>query len=450
MHGMRKPLQYQRPILEWARLRRRIALFIEMRLGKSFITITWALSLLRSNDLVLIVGPSAPLPGWQQELALFGIRSHILVGSSSDKRLQFEREYRDGCRWFMITPEGLRAAPDLCEYRWKLCVLDESTFIANPKNEITKLVHKRLNTPLKAILTGTPAPEHDLQYFEQMRWLHGDFCGFESYWGFRAHCWHQAGYEWFPNRGVKEMYTKEIAKNAYVLTAEQAGIPNRRVYETRYCELPAFMRRSYSRVMEEYATGDLMTRFIPVARTWLAQIAGGCLPKNFRTGKEKAFTPHKFVELERLLEGELHRKPVVVFFRFNREIAVAAERLRARGFKLGLFHGLTPPAKRQQIVEDFQQGRLNLLLAQGRAARFGLDFHRASAEIFFSNWLDWQTRSQLEARIRHPKKKEPALYIDIVTRGTVDEAYAIALREKERSSMALLQRIYELHRSLAA
>lgn len=442
----RSPRPYQRPVLDWARSRDRIALFPEMRLGKTYMSREWATSKLRPGELALVIAPTPVIPVWEEELAIDGLAATTLYGSSPAKRLQLESGINAGCSWYIVNPEGLRAAPDLADYPWACVIIDESTTIANPQAKITKLMHKKFrNTRLKAVLSGNPAPEHDLQYFEQMRWLNGDFCGFKSYWEFRARCWHQAGFEWFPNRGVKAMYETELAKHCYVLSAKDAGIPDERIYERRYCDLNQTMRRLYHKINEEFAIGDLLTRWVPVAQTWLAQVAGGCLPAGFRESVGAAFTPHKFKELESLVRGELRGKPLVVFFRFNRELRLAARRLREMGIKLGVFTGWNKPHQRKRVVADFQAGRTQMLLAQGKAARFGQNFSRASAAIFFSNWWDWNTRSQLEARIRHPDRKEPALYIDLVTRGTVDEAAAKALREKARGSTALLQRIRELH-----
>jgi SNF2 family DNA or RNA helicase len=423
---------------------------MEMRLGKTFVLLVWALSLLRRDDLKLVVAPSSVLYDWLNELAIEGEQAVILSGSSANKRLQLEAGIRTGVRWFLVNPEGLRAAPDLTYAAWRLVVLDESTFIANPKAKVTKIIQRAFrDVEFKAVLTGTPAPEHDLQYFEQMRFLHGKFCGFKSYWSFRAHCWHQAGFEWYPNRGVKEMYTGELAEDAYVLSAKDAGIPDHRFYERRYVELPGQLRRLYRKITEEYTLGDLMTRWALVAQSWLAQVAGGCLPLDFRKEIHAAYSPHKFVELERLLSTELRGKPVVIYFRFNRELRITAERLRKLGLKVVGFTGLNSSQERQLAADKFQAGDARILLAQGKAARFGKNFSRASTAIFFSNWMDCLTRQQLEARTRHPLKKEPALYIDLVTKGTVDEAAVMALREKARNSYGLLRRIRELHGGLA-
>lgn len=449
----RPPLNHQRPFLEWAEPRDAVGVFFEMRLGKCYVTLAWATAKLKPHELALVVAPTSTIPGWLEQLEMEEIPATWLVGGSAEKRKAFELGLARGHRWYLVNPEGLRAAPDLCDYKWSAVILDETpSFLSNPQSQVTKTIRKRLNhARLRAILSGEPAPEHDLQYFEQMAWLNGGkFCGFDNYWTFRARCWHPAGFDWFPNRGVKDMMAAEIAKAAFQLSAKDAGIPDLRVYETRHVELPGTLRRLYRKIKEEFALGDLMTRWMPVAQTWMCQVAGGVLPDNFREGLGTTFVPHKFVELENLLTTELKGKPTLVTFRYNREIRVAAERLRKKGFKIGCFTGWTDPRERQRIVSDFARGRLDHVLSQGRAGRFGLDFHRASAMIFFSNWWDWGTRAQLEARIRHPLRTEPALYLDIVTRGTVDEAASKALRGRKLNSRAMLEAIRGYHERMHA
>ncbi len=441
---MRMPLPHQVPVLAWAKGRHRVGFFLKMRLGKTFVSIRWARPLLSSASLALVVAPTSVCPGWLEELQLEGIPATWLHGSSSDKRLKLERGMREGHRWFVVNPEGLRAAPDLFDVPWRVGLIDESTCISNPQAQLTKLFLKRFQPQYRAILSGEPAPEHDLQYFTQLQWLHGSFMGFNNYWKFREALWYQAGYEWCPKRTVRDRLAAEVAESCYVLSAEDAGIANKRVYETRFLALPPKMRGLYREVMDDFVCGDLSTKFVPVTQNWLAQIAGGCLPLEFRAGRPANFSPHKFAELERVLTQELHGEPACVFFRFNRELRQAAFRLREAGLKVGCFTGLTKPEVRARVIADFRGGRTRCLLAQGRAARFGLDFSRATAAIFFSNWWDWNTRSQLEARVLHPARKTPALILDIITSRTVDEAAMRSLREKKRNSTELLRRIHEL------
>jgi SNF2 family DNA or RNA helicase len=71
----------------------------------------------------------------------------------------------------------------------------------------------------------------------------------------------------------------------------------------------------------------------------------------------------------------------------------------------------------------------------------GLDFSAASTAIYYSNSLNPEDRLQSEDRIVHPAKREPLLYIDLLTRGSVDEDIHLALQDKGAESKFFLSRV---------
>ena len=444
---MRQPFPHQQAALSWARRRDAIALYMAMRLGKSLIAVRWANERLGPDDAALIIAPMSVIPAWLDELDEEQQPSAWLRGSSEEKRRTWYRAYADGVRWFLISPEGLRAAPDLAtDLTWKVCILDEGHCISDPRTKFTKFMLDALGPSRvehRCLLTGTPAAESLLQYYCQLKWLGHDLLGCPNYWKFRAGYFQEHGFKWYPFGSVKQDIINDVAKTAFVMRAEDSGMANQCVYERRDCEMAGPIARLYKQAEKEFACGDLMTRWAMVASGWLSQIAGGCVPLNFREQARGEYAAHKFALLESLLQEDFRRQPVVVFFRFNRELGVAYRRLRERGIKCRAFTGMTDPLVRRQVVKLFNRGEHDVLLVQSRAGRYGLNLSHATASIIYSNWWDWVTRDQLEARIRHPLRRTPALYLDLVTYGTVDEAVLTALRRKERESVSFLRAVVE-------
>lgn len=441
---MRTDRPHQAKVLAWAKSRSCVAFFLAMRLGKTHIAIRWANH--RSPDgLKIVVAPTTTLLTWCDELKADGQKFVMLSGSSKQKLETVDSRHKS-VRWILVNPEGLRACPDILAGLALTCViLDESTFIANSKARITRLVHDRLgHVKNRAILTGTPDPEGVHQYFEQMRFVTAGREGIPwmkcfTFWVWRLRYFHKYGFDWVPHSQTEYLVKKEVAKHAYVMDSTKI-LGHKPVYEMRTVEMPPRLRAAYKQAWDDMELGDATTKWTPVVQSWLQQIAGGSLPKDYDCSGELYFSDHKTKALAEIVHGELKRKQVVVFFRFNREL----KRARFILGEGGVIHGGTPLERRKELINKFRKGKLRVLLMQAKCARYALPLWMASAAIFFSNYWDCGTRQQLEARLHGEKRKDQPLYIDLVTRGTVDARVVRRLRKKAVSSKRFLADIREM------
>lgn len=413
---------HQQRMLAWAQDRSHIALFCEMRLGKTPVTIRWA----RRDPAVLVVAPMSTLSryGWSRELQLEHItRVHRLYEVANKHRPEYmaETPLRG---WYLINYEGLRVAPWLLRYAWSTLILDESTKVRSPGAQITKLLvrHSR-HIPRRAVLTGLPNPESALDYFSQFHVLDGEFLGMTNYWQFRNALYQGVGFDWVPRRGTVTRIKEEVHRRAFVLTRAQVGIGNHKERRVRFIPAPPVLRKYQTQVIRDFAFEHLETKWSPVQAMWLAKLAGGFSPTN------ELVTNVKLKELVELVTGELRHESVVVWFRFNHELHAAARLLRKRT-TVGVIYGATPKAERSTIQEAFQAGTTRLLLAQVKCGQYGMNLSRANTAVYYSNAWDYEVRAQSEDRIEHMRKHEPLLLIDLVIEGTADEAVLDALGQK--------------------
>ncbi len=65
-----------------------------------------------------------------------------------------------------------------------------------------------------------------------------------------------------------------------------------------------------------------------------------------------------------------------------------------------------------------------------QCGKFGLDLSAASTAIYYSNGFSHEDRAQSEDRIEHLRKREPLLFVDLVTRGSTDRTVLSLLRQK--------------------
>lgn len=437
----KKPYKCQLDALSWAGSKQAIALFMEMRLGKTLVAIRWANQF--SLKKILVVTFLSVVSVWQEELACEGRSSAILAGSWKEKQQILDDQ---DVKWYITNFESTyvdkrpkKPHPSIiAQLPWDGIIIDESTGIRNPKATRTKMCCKQFKlTPFRAILTGLPDPESNLDYFQQMAFLNGQFMGCKNYWEFRNKFFHQIIYDWVPRKGTIAKIKAEVNKYAFILTRKQAGMGSRKIYEKRYVELPPKVRREYRNLERDFCLGGKETKWTIVVKIWLARLAGG-QPEN-----SDFCSMHKFHEILYLLNSELRKEQCVIWFRFNLELIYMHHMLDLKGITNDFITGETSPAERERTRKRFNKGKFRHLLVQIKCGKFGNDYSGASTTIYYSNSFAYEERAQSEDRIISPKKKEPVLILDILARDTVDEDIYNALRDKKMNSKIFSSKILE-------
>jgi len=427
---------YQREALVYARQRSRIALFMEMRLGKTLVCIRW---LSNQPGPFLVVAPVEALLGWTDELhgeRISADRIRILYGTKQQRLDLLTSASSD--TWCLINYEGLRVInKEIKQHPWKAVILDESTRIRNPKAGVTKFCLSAFNhVPKRAILTGLPDPESPMDYFCQMAFLNSSFMGCHNFWMFR-HKYFMSdarGWEWKPRYGTLDQIKREVHKSAFMLSRHKANIGSKKLYQKRVVEMTADQARAYKQVKNEFAYEDKETKWVVAQVTWLARIAGGFDPDGVIH-----LSTRKLDELCRLIKEDLRNEQVIVWFRFNVELRAAVEALSNMGIKVAWITGSVNKKDRPPIVKAFQTGAIQVLAMQVKCGRFGLDCSAADTAIYYSNPYDGEDRAQTEDRIIHPKKTKPLLLVDLITKGSIDEDVIRILKRKRMSSRQFMR-----------
>lgn len=423
---MRKFLNHQIPAFEYAKENKKIALFMEMRLGKTLVTIRWAEQ--PAIKRVLVVAPLPVVRVWEDEILMEEWAEEdiqIIHGSLKKRREALKNKV---ARWFLINYEGLLATPEVLDLKFDCIILDESTKIRNPQAKVTKLIQDNAkDIPFKAVLSGLPDPESALDFFEQMRFLHGEFLRCHNYWSFKRCYFFTIGYTNITPKRTKEAINNALKNLAFSMTRKQAGINVPKVYEKRYVQLNAKQKKLNKQIDKgfEYKIGkeEQSTRWVPVQYSWYSSIAGGFTPEG------KFLSDAKLKEIVSLLKGDLKDEQVVIWFRYTREIEYVSKELKKLKYKVGIFTGAS-----KDDSELFKRKKIQIICAQGKCGQYGLNWSVASTAIYYSNWYDGEIRAQSEDRILHPQKKEPLLYIDLICADSIDEDVVAILRKKKLNS----------------
>ena len=123
---------------------------------------------------------------------------------------------------------------------------------------------------------------------------------------------------------------------------------------------------------------------------------------------------------------------VIIWSRFRYDIRnIEAALKRAYGSDSTVtYFGDTSDDDRQQAIQDFQFGDARFFVANPQTAGYGLTLTAATNVIYYANDFNLETRVQSEDRCHRIGQKNTVTYVDLVSKGTVDEHIVKSLRAK--------------------
>lgn len=439
--------EHQKAAMRYALSTSRIALFMDMRLGKTLVAVR-RMKLAKPRNLelglrVLIVAPHSALGSWENECMLEGISVAWLTGAKKARqhnlREAMNKTPASGPVFCLINKEGYMALPEIAKPDWDGVILDESTFAKNPKARVTKFFLKHFrDVPKRIILTGTPCPEKESNYYCQLKFLFDTPFGCPSYWSFMQEFMEPSpfGYGWDMKPGASSAIRRMVGKHCFVLQRKDAGLAEVKIRERREFAMPVKLRKAYEEAEDSfkitYDDIELRTKWIGAKWQWLRQMAGG-----FIDGK--LVWNDKIDALKELAKGELARDQIVIWCMYNDEVMAISKALKGSKHMTGA----TKPETRRKIVREFQSGALRILVLQQAVGQMGMDLSASDTAIYYSTPPGFLARAQTEDRIVSVEKaarKTPLLYLDFVTVNTVDEDVQEILKDKKARTDISLSR----------
>lgn len=419
-------------------------LFVEMRLGKTLVTVRELIA--KGGGNVLIVGPYSVMGAWRKELAAEGIIWIEIFGSMTPKnKKQITQSINStGTKtWVLTNKEIWRTLPEIKNHQWDHRVIDESTFMKNPRAGVTKYFNSWQPKVSDWRLTGTPNPESDLDFYGQTidLWSH------KNYFQWRNHWFFQAGYAWKLRPNLSNKFHAILKNGCLFMTRKDIGIDVERIYETRSVQFPTALKKVYRKLAHDFIlelpSGESWeTEFAPVKYSWLRRLCGGFVPE------QEPWTGKMDLLLD-LLKGELHGQQVVIWAHFREEIERVHGYLESKfPGKVAYIHGEVAPASRDQIIKSFQGGIISYIVGQASCLAHSTDFSCADTIIYYSSTESSEIRKQSERRIESVQKTTPSLIIDLVVEDTIDEVIINSLRKKESRSAMTKQIVDSLKKGI--
>ena len=452
------PRPYQMDAMNKAWPYEDFALFMQMRTGKTFVTInlTAAKAMDGQINALLVICPTSAKPVWDMEMEKHCPIDHDvhLVQSGGKKKTQafIDKEF-NGLKTLVVGVEALSqgGAYDLClafvaKYK-TMVVCDESTTIKTPGKtrtdnsyDLADLGHARL------ILNGTPVTQGVQDLWSQYRFLDWLIIKQKSYRNYMHRYCVMGGFEGRAVIGytnLKELLDRIGPQTYQISTKEAIGLPDR-VNETLIVEPSPAQKKALVDLGDPLMTtvheGDLLDVETVLERMIrYQQIVGGHFPFDKDDGDHgiKAFTGKnpKMDEMMALIENLPEDEKVIIWARFKPEIDLIAQLLtKAYGLDSNVWYrgGMSDDERKHALLEFEHNSKCRFFVANQMTGGRAIDLASASVHIYYSNTFSLDDRLQSEMRTNSSKQEAKSiLYIDIVMNHDIDKGIAGALANKK-------------------
>ncbi|WP_164992893.1 DEAD/DEAH box helicase [Streptomyces lydicus] len=404
----------------------------------------------------LVVCPASLMGNWQREIEKFAPGTPVRRFHGGRRSLAEPADDE-----FVLTTYGTMRldAGKLAQVGWGLVVADEAQHVKNPFSATAKAL-RTLPAKARVALTGTPVENNLSELWAILDWTTPGLLGPLSRFRTRYAQAIEGGAAASPEAGAAaerlarlvrpfllrrrksdpgiapELPPKTETDRVVALTTEQAGL-----YE-------AVVREG----LDEIAGTDGFARHGLVVKllTSLKQICnhpaqylkegGGPADRGQEAGAVRIAGRSGKVELlDELLDTVLAEgSSVLVFTQYVQMARLLESHLAGRGVATQFLHGRTPVARREEMVQRFQDGAAPVFLLSLKAAGTGLNLTRASHVVHFDRWWNPAVEAQATDRAYRIGQTRPVQVHRIVTEGTIEDRIADMLARKQQLADAVL------------
>ena len=424
------------------------AVFLEMGLGKSIITLT-AITKLKAEDVICKVLVIAPLrvarDTWPSEIAkwdhLKNLDYAVAVGTEAERKAAIRKDAtvtiinRENVDW-LINRSGL-------PFDFDMVVIDElSSFKSYGAKRFKALLKVRPFIKRIVGLTGTPSSNGLMDLWAEFRVLDfGKRLG-------RYITRYRLSYFEPDKRNAQMVFSykplpdaeKQIYEKISDITISMKSVDYLDMPECIINEVPVYMSSSEQSVYDDFRE-DMVTKLkddvIDAANA--AVLSGKLLQMaNGAVYDEEGFSHHihdrKLDALEDLIEGA-NGKPVLVAYWFKHDL----ERIEAR---LKSLHIPYARLDKPDSIKRWNNGEVPVMLIHPASAGHGLNLQAGgSTLIWFGLTWSLELYQQTNARLWRQGQKETGVLHHIISRDTIDEDVMATLKRKEKVQSDLINAV---------
>ncbi len=449
--GMQASLRpYQQKGYDWMTLLQQVGagacLADDMGLGKTLQSIAMIARYveLHPKSRNIIICPASLMYNWQQELQKFApsIKTEIYHGPNRQKETLTEGE----TSVLITTYHTMRSDADLvCEQAYGVAVIDESHNIKNPATQIAQAVMK-LRAGFRLALSGTPVVNNTFDLYTQLNFAVPGLFGSREF--FKREYADPIDY----HRDEEKINALKKLTAPFILrrTKEQVAkdLPEK-TESVLWCNMTGLQREVYDSILEKTRSSiflDIKSKGLAKAKLSILQgmtrLRQACsspalLPPEDNLNCTDSVKADVLLEE---LQNILGKHKVLVFSQFSSMLDILAEKCTEQGIPFYHFDGQTPPAKRAEMVNAFQQEEsdTHLFLISLKAGNTGLTLTAADYVFLFDPWWNTAVQDQAIDRTHRIGQTKNVFAYKMICKNTIEEKIIHLQQKKKKLSEELV------------
>ena len=430
---------YQKEDLETLLKKPCAGIFSEQRTGKTPLAICVAKE--RKVQKTLILCPPSAIPVWVSQWREWYPEQDVVgvTGATYAKKKEKIEQWKHA---LVVSYDSLKATKvrkglidDIRAVLGKqkdpdMCIIDEAHRIQTRNSATTSAVYEFIHTPYKLALTGTPASNKPYQIFSILRWLYPKT--FKSYWNYINEFYKQEK-QINHNTGVQFTvigdFISETKKQEHAKILEQISVQRKRKDVMEWVPDKEYLRIKLDPTPKQKQALDYLNKYYEVGSIETQGILDRlirerqlCLAPELLEVKTDSPKQNWIIQY---LKDYPDRK-ILIFSKFTSFLKILSKAITEEipDRKHELFIGETSIAKRADIVQQFQNNKLNLLLLNMDAAKEAITLDNAEVAIFTDKYPPIGSIQQAEDRFiatTEAKKDKQHEIIELCIKGTYDE-----------------------------
>lgn len=440
------PHEYQRYCEDRIVNEPNIALFLEMGLGKTIITLS-AIQQLKYDRFqvrrALVIAPKKVAEAtWTNEAAKWShlrqLRLSTVLGTEKERLAALARPAdiyiinRDNVIWLV---NHYRNA-----WPFDMVVIDELSSFKNPSAKRFRALRAMLPHIRRVVgLTGTPAPNGIADLWSQIYLLdRGQRLGRTLTWYRQQYFTHNAyTHEYKPLPGAEQAVQDQIRDISISLSAADYLQMPELITNDIPVQLDPPAAKQYRnlerQMLLELPEGVISAGSAAVLTGKLLQMCSGAVYLDEADGQSAYQHDCKLDALMELVEG-LDGAPALLFYGYKHEIPrlMAGLRKLKPGLRVRMYEGSAD-------ADAWNAGQVDILLAHPASCAYGLNLQQGGHHVIWYT-LTWSLELYLQAnaRLHRQGQQRPVIVHRLLVQGGMDEAVAVALSGKEDVQTALM------------
>lgn len=449
--------RFQHAAVEFIRETKRCALYIDMGLGKTIISLTAIMQLCDELNVrrVLVFGPPNVVNSvWDEEVRAWEHTHNRLtctiIKGTAEQRLKKLKSASDIHLISMDLAAWLETSgADLSQY--DMVIIDESSMLKDQSTKRWRAMRNMVVNKYEYLveLTGTPAANGLHQLWPQIYLLDAGERLMHTLTAFRERWFdvHRDGTGYSPkvtpeegkvpaDHWAERAIRDRIADICFTLRdADYAELPPR-INRTVDVELPPEKLKAYRKFEREYVMQMSETEVVHTVSaagmaTKLMQLSNGVVysaPDAEGVRKEHFFHDEKIKALRGIVE-EAQGEPILVAYTFKTDVkAILA------AFPDAVLFNKTP-----QMIADWNAGKIQMMLVHPKSAGHGLNLQfGGSIAVWYGLTYSLELYQQLNKRLHRPGQTRTTVIHHLVCKKTIDEIIMAVLAKKDATQENLL------------